>query len=283
MNLPTADTLYISKTDTVRSYTHTVSQSVTTSQDSSMATALVDPSIERDNISESELLLGENDKKGHERIIKNANYKEMNSIKNKEETKGEKQKEKKTGEKESDKDDEDKEEEEPRSDPGTDSGADSGVNNCPPLSCHNSCQNTERINNIIRATKRHKTMELSIKTIFIGFVLMGTAILCFNYGKTKAKIEAREDKTLKSLDSADKPSILMERIFDQVSRDPEEDDTEDDTETTEDNKKPTEKQGNDGRDEVDEFHFTDQEPEDRDDGSMTTTTKKPFVVSFWPR
>ena len=81
MSLPTADTLYISKTDTVRSYTHTVSQSVTTSQDSSMATALVDPSIERDDLSESQLLLGENDKTGHKHIIKNANYKEMNSIK----------------------------------------------------------------------------------------------------------------------------------------------------------------------------------------------------------
>ena len=130
-------------------------------------------------------------------------------------------------------------------------------------------------------------MELSIKTIFIGFVLMGTAILCFNYGKTKAKIEAKEDKTLKSLDSTDKPSILMERIFDQVSRDPEEDDTEndteDDTETTEDNKKPTGEQGHDGRDDVDDFHFTDQEPEDKDDKSMDTTTKKPIVVSFWPR
>ena len=112
---------------------------------------------------------------------------------------------------------------------------------------------------------------------------MGTAILCFNYGKTKAKIEAKEGMTLKSLDSTDKPSILMERIFDQVSRDPEEDDTEDDTETTEDNKKPTGEQGHDGRDDVDDLHFTDQEPEDRDDGSMTTTTKKPFVVSFWPR
>ena len=55
-----------------------------------MATAKVDSSIERDDLSESDLLLGENDKKGN--IIKNANYKEMDSMKNKEETKGEKEK-----------------------------------------------------------------------------------------------------------------------------------------------------------------------------------------------
>ena len=53
MSLPTADTQYISKTDTVGSYTHTVSQSVTTSQDSSMATALVDSAIESDDLSET--------------------------------------------------------------------------------------------------------------------------------------------------------------------------------------------------------------------------------------
>ena len=79
MSPPTADTQYISKTDTVRSYTHTVSQSVTTSQDSSMATALVDSVIESEDLSESQLLLGEDDKTGHEHIIKNAKYKEMKS------------------------------------------------------------------------------------------------------------------------------------------------------------------------------------------------------------
>ena len=247
-----------------------------------MATAKVDSSIERDDLSESELLLGENDKKGH--IIKNTNYKEINSMKNKEETKGEKEKEKKTGEKESDEDDEDEEEVEPSSDPETDNY--SGANNCLPLSCHNSCQNTERINNILRVTKRHKTTELTLKTIFIGFILVGTAVVCFSYGKAKAEVEAKEAKTLKNLDisvSTEKTSILKERIFDQISRDTEEDDTEGDTETTEDNKKPTGEQGHDGRDDVDDFHFTDQEPEDKDDKSMDTTTKKPIVVSFWPR
>ena len=99
----------------------------------------------------------------------------------------------------------------------------------------------------------------------------------------------------------------MKRIFDEVSRDPRDDDTdgeseddtdddtendtvndtvndtEDDTEieTIKDNKEPT--GGHEGRDELEEIQFTDQEPEDRDDGSTTTTTKKPFIVSFWPR
>ena len=50
-----------------------VSQSVLTSQDTSMATALVDPVIESDDLSESQLLLGEEDKTGHESIIKNDN------------------------------------------------------------------------------------------------------------------------------------------------------------------------------------------------------------------
>ena len=201
-------------------------------------------------------------------------------MKNKEETKGEKAKEKKTGETESDEDDEDKEEVEPSSDPETDNY--SGANNCPPLSCHNSCQNTERINNILRVTKRHKTTELTIKTIFIGFILMGTAVLCFSYGKAKAEVEAKEDKTLKSLDisvSTGKTSILKERIFDQISRDTEEDDTE----TTDDNKNTTEEQGHNGRDDEDDLHFTDQEQEDKDDKTMDHTTKKPIVVSFWPR
>ena len=161
-----------------------------------MATALIDPVIESEDLSESQLLLGEEDKTGHESIIKNDNYKEMKTIKNKEETKGEKQKEKKVGEREGDGNNEDKEEEEQRSDSHNDSGADSRVNE-PPLCCHNSTQNSERINRILRATKRHKTMELSIKTIFIGFVLMGTAILCFNYGKEKAKNETKEDKNLR--------------------------------------------------------------------------------------
>ena len=74
-------------------------------------------------------------------------------------------------------------------------------------------------------------------------------------------------------------SILKARIFDPISRDTEEDDTE----TTDDNKNTTEEQGHDGRDDEDDFHFTDQEQEDKDDKTMDHTTKKPIVVSFWPR
>ena len=72
MSPPTADTYYKSK-QTLSDHIHTVSQSVTTSQDTSMATALVDPVIESDDLSESQLLLGEEDKTGHESIIKNDN------------------------------------------------------------------------------------------------------------------------------------------------------------------------------------------------------------------
>ncbi len=56
-----------------------------------MATALIDPVIESEEISEDQLLLGEENNTRHASII-NSNYKEMKTIKNKEE-KGEKQKE----------------------------------------------------------------------------------------------------------------------------------------------------------------------------------------------
>ena len=263
-----------------------------------MATALSDPIIESEDLSEDQLLLGEEDNTGHASIIKNSNYKEMKTIKNKEE-KGEKQKEKKVGEREGDGNNEDKEEEEQRNDSHNDSGADSRVNE-PPLCCHNSTQNSERINRILRTTKRHKTVELSIKTISIGFLLMATAILSFNYGKEKATNETKEDKTLKSLHSTGhQPSTLMKRIFDEVSQKPTDDDTEieivddreDDTdgetegdteiETIEDYKEQTGK--HDGHGELDEIEFIDKEPEEGDEGPTTSTTKKPYIVSFWPR
>ena len=263
-----------------------------------MATALSDPIIEGEDLSEDQLLLGEEDKTGHPSIIKNSNYKEMTTIKHKEE-KGEKQKEKKVGERESDGNNEDRiEEEEQRNDAHHDSGTDGRVNETP-LCCHNSTQNSERINRIIRTTKRHRTVELSIKTISIGFLLMATAILSFNYGKEKATNETKEDKTLRSLHSnGHQPSTLMKRIV-EVSRKSTDDDTEieivddreDDTdgetegdteiETIKDYKEQT--GGYDGRGELDEIEFTDQEPEERDDGSTTSTTKKPYIVSFWPR
>ena len=131
-------------------------------------------------------------------------------------------------------------------------------------------------------TKRHKTTELILKTIFFGFILVGTAVVCFSYGRAKAEVEAKEAKILKNLDisvSTEKASIIKARIFDPIFRDTEEDDTE----ITDENKNTTEEKGHDGRDDVDDFHFTDQEQEDKDDRTMDHTTKKPIVVSFWPR
>ena len=238
-----------------------------------MATAYVESSIEKDDLSERDLLLDENNTKGN--IIKNKNYKKTDSMTNKEEFKGEKEKEK-TGEKESAEDAGDEEEVEPISDTETDNY--SGANNCPP---HFSCQNTERINNILKVTKRHNTTELILKIIFMSFILVGTAVLCYSYGKAKGEVEAKEAKMIKNLDISvtTGKSILKARIFDPISRDTEEDDTE----TTDDNKNTTEEQGHDGRDDEDDFHFTDQEQEDKDDKTMDHTTKKPIVVSFWPR
>ena len=261
-----------------------------------MATA--NPIIEDEDLTEDQLLLGEEDKTGHASIIKNSNYKEMTKIKHKEE-KGEKEKKKKVEEMESGGNNEDRiEEEEQRNDAHHDSGTDSRINE-PPLCCHNSTQNSERINRILRTTKRHKTVELSIKTISIGFLLMATAILSFNYGKEKATNETKEDKTLKSLHSnGHQPSTLMKRIV-EVSRKSSDDDTEievvadreDDSdveteadtevETNEDYKGQTGKHN--GQGESDEIDFIDKEPEEGDEGSTTSTTKKPYIVSFWPR
>ena len=48
-----------------------------------MATA--NPIIEDEDLTEDQLLLGEEDKTGHASIIKNSNYKEMTTINHKEE------------------------------------------------------------------------------------------------------------------------------------------------------------------------------------------------------
>ena len=241
-----------------------------------MATAHVESSIEKDDLSERDLLLDENNTKGN--IIKNKNYKKTDSMTNKEEFKGEKEKEK-TGEKESAEDAGDEEEVEPISDTETDNY--SGANNCPP---HFSCQNTERINNILKVTKRHNTTELILKIIFMSFILVSTAVVCYSYGKAKGEVEAKEAKMLKSLDisvTTENTSIIKAKIFDPISKDTEEDETE----NTDDNKNTTGEQGQDGRDneENNDFHFTDQEKEDKDDKTMDHTTRKPIVVSFWPR
>ena len=161
-----------------------------------MATAHVESSIEKDDLSERDLLLDENNTKGN--IIRNK--KKTDSMTNKEEFKGEKEKEK-TDEKESAEDAEDEEEVEPanNSDTETDNYRFNlcGAGNCPP---HFSCQNTERINNILQVTKRHNTTELILKIIFMSFLLVSTAVVCYSYGKAKGEVEAKEAKMLKSLD-----------------------------------------------------------------------------------
>ena len=260
-----------------------------------MATA--NPTIEDVELTEDQLLLGEEAEVGHASIIKNSNYKET-KIKHQEE-KGEKEKKKKVDESQSDRNDEDRiDQEDQRNDAHHDSGTDGRVIETP-LCCHNSTQNSERINRIIRTTKRHRTVELSIKTISIACLLISTAILSFNYGREKMANETKEDKTLKSLHSnGHQPSTLMKRIV-EVSRKSTDDDTEieivddreDDSdgetegdaevETNEDYKEQTGK--HDGRGELDEIEFIDKEPEEGDEGSTTSTTKKPYIVSFWPR
>ena len=111
--------------------------------------------------------------------------------------------------------------------------------------------------------------------------------------------ESKEDKTLKSLDSnGHQSSTLMKRIV-EVSRKSSDDDTEievvadreDDSdveteadtevETNEDYQGQTGKHN--GQGESDEIDFIDKESEVGDGGSTTSTTKKPYIVSFWPR
>ena len=80
-------------------------------------------------------------------------------------------------------------------------------------------------------------------------------------------------------------SIIKAKVFDPIYNDTDEDETE----NTDDNIENTKKeQGQDGQDNVDnnDFHFddTDQEKEAKqDDKTKDTTTRKPIVVSFWPR
>ena len=240
-----------------------------------MATAHVEESIAKDDLSERDLLLDENNTKGN--IIKNK--KKTDSMTNKEEFKGEKEKEK-TGEKESAEDAGDEEEVEPISDTETDNY--SGANNCPP---HFSCQNTERINNILKVTKRHNTTELILKIIFMSFILVSTAVVCYSYGKAKGEVEAKEAKMLKSLDisvTTENTSIIKAKIFDPIYNDTDEDETENTDGNIENTKG---EQGQDRQDNVEnnDFHF-DQEKEDKkDDKTMDPTTRKPIVVSFWPK
>ena len=91
---------------------------------------------------------------------------------------------------------------------------------------------------------------------------------------------------LKSFDisvTTESTSIIKAKVFDPIYNDTDEDKAED----TDDNIENTKgEQGQDGQDNVDDFHFddTDQEKEvKQDDKTKDTTTRKPIVISFWPR
>ena len=251
-----------------------------------MATAYVEEDIARDDLSEKDLLLDED--KTKTTIIKNQNYKDSktDSKTKKEEPKGEKEKERK-GEKEKQSVEDEEEVEQPNNiDPETDNYRFNlcGAGNCPP---HFSCQNNERINNILQVRRRHNTTELILKIISMSFLLVSTAVVFYSYGK--GEIEQRQEaKMLKSFDismTTESTSIIKAKVFDLIYNDTDEDETE----NTDDNIENTKKeQGQDGQDNVDnnDFHFddTDQEKEAKqDDKTKDTTTKKPIVISFWPR
>ena len=250
-----------------------------------MATAHVESSIEKDDLSERDLLLDENNTKGN--IIKNKNYKKTDSMTKKEKFKGEKEKEK-TDEKESAEDAEDEEEVEPanNSDPENDNYR---FNLCRAGQClpHFSCQDNERINNILQVRRRHNTTELILKIISMSFLLLSTAVVFYSYGKARGEIEQRQEAMmLKSFDisvTTESTSIIKAKVFDPIYNDTDEDEAED----TDDNIENTKgEQGQDGQDNVDDFHFddTDQEKEvKQDDKTKDTTTRKPIVISFWPR
>ncbi len=179
-----------------------------------MATAK--PTLKDVELNEEQRLLEEEADARHSSIIKN-NYKEP-KVKHQEE-KGEKEKKKKVDESQSDRNDEDRiDQEDQRNDAHHDGGTDGRVIETP-LCCHNSTQNSERINRIIRTTKRHRTVELSIKTISIACLLISTAVLSFNYGREKMANESKKDKTLKSLDSnGHQSSTLMKKNCGSISK-----------------------------------------------------------------
>ena len=248
-----------------------------------MATVYVEESIARDDLSEKDLLLDEDNTKGN--IIKNQNYKDSKTD-SKEESKEEKEKERKGEKKKQSVEDEEEVEPANNSDPENDNYRFNlcGAGQCPP---HFSCQDNERINNILQVTRRHNTTELILKIISMSFLLLSTAVVFYSYGKARGEIEQRQEAMmLKSFDisvTTESTSIIKAKVFDPIYNDTDEDKAED----TDDNIENTKgEQGQDGQDNVDDFHFddTDQEKEvKQDDKTKDTTTRKPIVISFWPR
>ena len=156
-----------------------------------------------------------------------------------------------------------------------------------PLCCVNSTQNTERINNILRNTKRYKTTELTIKIIASFCLLTAVSIVSFNYGREAMGNESRKDMNLK-IPTGHESSNMMKRIVEMTRKslhtDTEREEVtegqEDVTESEPDTKTYQDYQGHMEEDESDEIFFIS---EARDRKSTTSTTKKPRGVSFWPK
>ena len=109
-----------------------------------------------------------------------------------------------------------------------------GAGQCPP---HFSCQNNERINNILQVRRRHNTTELILKIISMSFLLLSTAVVFYSYGKARGEIEQRQEAMmLKSFDisvTTESTSIIKAKVFDPIYNDTDEDETEDTDENIE--------------------------------------------------
>ncbi len=245
-----------------------------------MATAK--PTLEDVELNEEQSLLEEEADARHSTIVKDKESK----VKHQEE-KGEKDK-KKRDKSQSDRSDEDRIDQVQRDDDHQDGGHDGTVRDTP-LCCHNSTQNTERINRILRNTKRHRTLELSIKTIALSCLLISVSVLSFNYGREKMANESKKDRNLK-IPTGHQSSNMMKRIVEMSRKslhDTEreevtegQENVDDKTESEPEAKTNQDYQGHKEEDESDEIFFIS---EARDRGSTTSTTKKPRGVSFWPR
>ena len=249
-----------------------------------MATAK--PTLEDVELNEEQSLLEEEADARHSSIVKDKESK----VKHQEE-KGEKDK-KKRDKSQSDRSDEDRIDQVQRDDDHQDGGHDGTVRDTP-LCCHNSTQNTERINRILRNTKRHRTLELSIKTIALSCLLISVSVLSFNYGREKMANESKKDRTLKiPIPTGHQSSNTMKRIVEMSRKslddteleevDERQDDLDAETESGPEAKTNQDYQEHkgDGQNESDEIVFIS---EAKDRGSTTSTTKKPRGVSFWPR
>ena len=249
-----------------------------------MATAK--PTLEDVELSEEQRLLEEEAAARHSNIVKDKESKVKPQ-----EQKGEKDKKKRRSERSDENridqvQRDDGNHQDGRHDDHQDGGHDDTVRDTP-LCCHNSTQNTERINNILRNTKRHRTVELSIKTIALSCLLISVSIVSFNYGREKMANESKKDMNLK-IPTGHESSNMMKRIVEMTRKslhtDTEREEVtegqEDVTESEPDTKTNQDYQGHMEEDESDEIFFIS---EARDRKSTTSTTKKPRGVSFWPK